>query len=32
MEPDSEVIVCDSFLRFSGKTFIRKLTRIMEMV
>jgi hypothetical protein len=32
MKPDSEAIVCDNSMRFSGKTFIRIIARIMEIV
>jgi len=32
MEPDSEEIVCDNSRRFSEKTFILVITRIMQIV
>lgn len=32
MIPDSEVIACNNSIRFSGKTFIRVITRIMQSI
>ena len=32
MEPDSEAIVCDNSMRFSERTFIRMITRIIQIV
>jgi len=32
MEPDSEAIVCDNSTRFSDRTFIRVIMRIMKIV
>jgi hypothetical protein len=32
MSPISKAIVCDSSMRFSGKTFIRMVTRIIKVV
>jgi len=32
MDPDSEAIVCDSSMRFSEKTFIPMITRIIKKV
>jgi hypothetical protein len=32
MEPVSDAIVCDSSMRFSGRTFIRMVTRIIEII
>jgi hypothetical protein len=32
VEPDSKVIVCDNSKRFSERTFIRIITRIMKIV
>jgi len=30
MEPDSEAIVCDNSMRFSDRTFIRMIRRIIK--
>jgi hypothetical protein len=30
MDPVSEAIVCDSSMRFSGRTFIRMMTRVIQ--
>jgi hypothetical protein len=32
MEPDSEAIVCDNSMRFSERTSIRMMIRIMQIV
>jgi hypothetical protein len=32
MEPDSEAIVCDNSMRFTDRTFIRVIMRIMKTV
>ena len=32
MEPDSEAIVCDNFIRFSERTLIRMMTKIIRSV
>jgi hypothetical protein len=32
MEPDSEAIVCDNSMRFSERSSIRMMTRIMQIV
>jgi hypothetical protein len=31
MEPDSEAIVCDNFIRFSERTLIRMMTKIIKL-
>jgi hypothetical protein len=30
VEPDSEAIVCDNFMRFSERTFIHMMTKIIK--
>jgi hypothetical protein len=32
MEPDSDAIVCDNSMRFSERTFIRMITRIIKII
>jgi hypothetical protein len=32
VEPDSEAIVCDNSMRFSERTFIRIITKIIKIV
>jgi hypothetical protein len=32
MEPDSEAIVCDNSMRFSERTFIRMMTKTIQIV